>query len=379
MTKRTYLMGIFFAFITFVVYFFVSARPIPPETALVPRWLRSLESDYSFYFTGVTGMETGGESADQPPPQTAGETRDESLLFHLGDRFGYVGKDGVLFSTGRTGKAHIAAGAGFWTVWEDGADTIEIRNEQGAEEVHIPGTAGWPFFVDGRFFLIGEELDYLSSLDRSGAAEWTYDFAAPLTDLDAAAGLVLAGFLDGAVEILDQAGKRIFRFEPGGSRFSVIYRCRISRDGSRIAIISGYDDQRFLLLEKSGNTWKVVYHEFLSGGFRRAVHLAFVDEGRRVVFEREGGIGIYDIAARKLHRLDLDGRLYALEEYGGEAILFAITSQSETRRKLVGISYPSSIILEAPFRSESAFLGREEERLYLGGGKVLAAFSLERR
>ena len=395
MTKRAYTTGILVSLIAFVVYFIVAARPVPPETALVPRWLRSLESDYSFYFDGAAGPETGAQNAALPLPLeaspgeaspgeeaplgTARHTRAAALPFHLGDRFGYVERDGVTFSAGRTGNAHIAAGAGFWAAWEDGADTIEIHNDQGAVEARIPGNAGWPLFMDGRFFLIGEELDYLSSLDPSGDTEWTYDFAAPLTDLDAAAGLVLAGFLDGAIEVLDRAGKRIFRFEPGGSRFSVIYSCRISRDGARIALVSGYDDQRFLLLEKTGDTWKVVYHEFLSGGFRRAVHLAFVDDGRRVAFEREGGIGIYDIARRKLHRLPLDGRLYALEEYGAGNLLFVITSQAGTRKKLVGISYPATAIMEAPFRSESAFLVREGERLYLGGGKVIAAFSLQRR
>jgi hypothetical protein len=56
-----------------------------------------------------------------------------------------------------------------------------------------------------------------------------------------------------------------------------------------------------------------------------------------------------------------------------------ITSRSETRKELVGIRFPGSIIMEAPFRSGAAFLERQGERLYVGGGNTIAAFTLERR
>jgi hypothetical protein len=365
MAKNKYTPRILIGLAAFVVYLLVAARPIPPEAVLVPQWLRSLESGYP---------RQAASGAEDPPE---GRPLGELIPFRLGPRFGYFDSGGV-FSLSRETQGGLAMNRDFWALY-DGEGAIEVRNPQDERVIAIARNQGYPLFMDGRFFLLGDELNYLTALDVSGAAAWTYDFAAPITGIDAAAGMVLTGFLDGTVEILDSQGRRIFDLKPGGSRLAAIYACRISRDGSRLAIVSGYDDQRFLLLERSGDSWKVAYHEFLSDGFRRDVHLAFVDGDRRVAFEREGGIGIYDIAGRRAYRADLEGRVYRLEGRGDGNLLFAITALSETRKELVAIRYPGTVIMRAPFRSRYAFLERQGDRLYVGGGSAIASFSLERR
>jgi hypothetical protein len=227
----------------------------------------------------------------------------------------------------------------------------------------------------------------LSALDEKGAILWTYDFAAPLTCIDAAAGFVLTGSLDGAVEMLDSQGKRFFFFEPGGSRLAVILGCSLSRDGNRLGIISGIDDQRFLLLERYGDLsigdFRVIYHEFLEDGFRRPVHISFIDNDSRIAFERQDGVGMYDLRNRVNRTLPLDGRIIAMDSQGAgdgrEGIFFVITSLDGQHNKLVGIKLPGSIMLEAPFRSNDVFLSRAGSRIYLGGGSTLAAFELGKR
>jgi hypothetical protein len=234
-------------------------------------------------------------------------------------------------------------------------------------------------FLDKRIFLIHNEQNSLSAVDSSGKITWTYDFAAPITFMDAAAGLTLVGSLDGTVELLDGSGKRIYFFEPGGSRLSVILGCRISRDGSKIAVISGYDDQRFLLLERFGDSYNVVYHEFLSAGFRRAVFIAFIADDQWIAFEREGGLGLYNIGARNSVKLDLPGTVTAMDESGEDKLLFITTAQSGKKRQLVGIRLPYDIIMQAPFSSETTFLGRQGKQLYIGGGGTIASFKLDHR
>jgi hypothetical protein len=357
----------------FVVYFFLAVRPVPVETVLLPQWLSSLESNYPLYFDGTSPV--SGEQA---------ENAEALLPFKLGNRFGYVDTYGR-FSVNREKKELFSLSETYWAEYNTVAavaaapQNIDIRDPQNEPVVTIPGARGYPLFLDGRLFMISGEQNSLEALDASGKPLWVYDFAAPITDIDAAAGFVLAGLLDGTVELLDGNGKRVFFFEPGGSRLPVICACRISRDGTKIAIISGYDDQRFLYLEQFGDSYKVGYHEFLSDGFRRTVHLAFIDQDRRVVFERNGGIGIYDINGRSNVKIDLDGRVNGLDGSGGDNLLFLITSQSESRKELVGIRLPDEIIMEAPFRSATAFLRRNENRLYVGGGGTLASFKLDRR
>jgi hypothetical protein len=365
--KSKYSYWLLIGVVIFVVYFFLAARPIPVETVLVPQWLSSTESNYPFYLN----------DASAPEDVAAGE--DGAMLpFRLGNRFGYIDAYGR-FSVNRERRAVLSISEDYWAEYEAVPREIAIRDPRNKQAAVVPGGRGYPLFLDGRFFLINAEQNSLEALDASGDSLWTYDFAAPITDLDAGSGLVLAGLLDGTIELLDRNGRRVFFFEPGGSRLSVICACRISRDGTKIAIVSGYDDQRFLFLEQLGDSYKVGYHEFISDGFRRVVHLAFIDQDRRVVFEREGGIGIYDIDSRTNVKIDLDGRVNSLDGSGEDGLLFVITSQSERRKALVGIRLPGEIIVEAPFRSGAAFLRRKEDRLYVGGGGTLASFRLERK
>jgi hypothetical protein len=358
----------------FAVYFFVAARPIKRETVLVSRWLSSLESG------GESRALSQADAEVLPGTQTAPE-QTELFPFVLGDRFGYVDSYGR-FPINRIKKGGIALSENCWAEYGAEPETIEIKNNSSETELTIEDPRGYPLLLDGRTFIIGSEQNALSEVDGSGNVIWTYEFAAPLTCIAAAAGLVLTGSLDGAAEILDGKGNRIFFFEPGGSRYAVILGCAMSRDGSRIGIISGVDDQRFLLLERFGGEtgeYKVICHEFLEDGFRRPVHIEFIEQDRWIVFERQGGIGIYELSSRQGTKVALDGEITAIDRAGGQGIFFFIISLSAAHKKLVGLRLPGSVIIEAPFKSADVFIGRTGSRLLVGGGAKLAAFELEKK
>jgi hypothetical protein len=342
------------------IYAFIAAQPIPVETVLAPRWLSSLETNYS----AVIQNDAGGTGPLLP--------------FHLGERFGYIDTQGN-YIINQIQKGYVSLSADRWAEFEAISGTIEVRSPQNETLLSIPDSRGYPLFMDKKIFVINDEQNALSLVDDTGRPGWTYDFAAPLTTIDAAADLILAGSLDGAVELLDNKGQRVFFFEPGGSRLSAILGCCISKDGLRLAIISGIDDQRFLLLERFGDSYKVVYHEFLEDGFRRAVHIAFIDNDNRVIFEREGGLGIYEINSRRSIKLPLKGSISAIEELGSGGLFFIISSQGKAQKNLVAIRLPGSVIIEAPFKSEEVFLSRRGSELYVGGGMTLASFVLEKR
>ena len=346
----------------FMAYFFCAARPIPPETILVPQWLNSLETGTPVYF---------------------GSAEDKSglLPFSLGGRFGYISSDGGL-SVNQFKKANISLSEDRWAEYEEEPERITVNGADGEKLAVIENPRGYPFFLDGRTFIINSEQNAISEIDGEGGVSWTYEFAGPLTCVDSAAGLVLAGTLEGVACVLDSGGKQIFSFEPGGSRFSVIAGCAISRDGSRIGIISGIDEQRFLLLEKFGaspSDYKVIYHEFLNKGFHRPVHICFIEDDHCVAFERSGGLGFYNIGSRQMGRVELNGELCAIDQSGGEGLVFVIVSYADNLKKLVGIRLPGAVFMEAPFRSDDVFLGRLDTRLFMGGGQNLISFDLEKR
>ncbi|MDR2134967.1 MAG: WD40 repeat domain-containing protein [Treponema sp.] len=357
-------------FLLFLAYFFAAARPVPPETVLSARWLSSLETDYQVTING-----------DAPGAASPEEAAEILTPFTLGDRYGFVSPEGQ-FSVNRTKKGYVSLSENFWAEYEREPERIEIRDNRNEEAGSIVNGRGYPLFLDGRIFLVGDEQNSLSETDAAGTILWTYEFAAPLTCIDASAGIILTGSLDGVVEALDSEGKQIYAFEPGGSRYSVILGCAVSRDGARLGIISGIDRQRFLLLEKFGSgagEYKVIYHEVLEEGFRRPVRISFVDRDRWIVFERTGGIGLCDLASLRGIKIPLEDEIAAIDPRGGDGLLFVVTSPSENRKKLIGIKLPKKIILEAPFKSGGAFLGRSGRRIYIGGGLTLSSFELEKK
>ena len=364
-------------FLLFVVYFFIAARPIPRETILAPLWLSSLESDAPVSI-GVT---------DNP--------QERLVPFSLGSRFGYVDSSGN-FALKKMKAGDIYYNENQWTEYGARPAAIEIKNIAEEAMVSIENPGGYPILLDNRVFILGSEQNSLSEIGAAGNILWTYEFGAPLTCIDAAAGLVLTGSIDGIIEIINSSGKRIFYFEPGGSRYSAIFGCALSRDGLRLGIVCGIDQQRFLLFERYGNEgdYKIVYHEFTGDGFRRPVHVLFIDQDQRVVFERPGGIGSYSIKSRQTIHIPLSGEIAAIDESGDKGFFFLITSRSPNQKELIGIKFPqerfitlsgngrdshNAIFLKAPFKSDDVCLGRNGSMVIAGGGTTLISFALEEK
>ena len=355
--KFWYLLG----FLIFAFYMLIAARPIPKETILKPRWITSLESNYP----------------DRGKPEFAEST--ESLPFRLGERYGFVGDDGK-FVINQIREAYISLSEKYWAEYDAYPSSIRVMNHLNENVLTIDNPAGYPLFLDDRIFLIGSEQNSITAIGEDGTELWTHDFPAPITCIDASGGFVLAGTLDGAVELLNSSGRAVFSpFEPGGSRLAVILGCAISHDASRLAIISGIDKQRFLLMERAGDTYKVTYHEFLSEGYRRPVNIRFVGNDGKVTFEREGGLGIYDIGSRTSYRVNLEGEIASIDNNGGDRYLFVVTSQGALEKCLITIRYPAFIVSKAPFRSDQVFFTRRGTKLYLGGDSAMASFELEKK
>jgi hypothetical protein len=345
-----------------VLYFLVAARPVQQETTLVPRWVSSFEPD--------TLITLGDFSA----PAGA------SLLpFRLDSRYGFFSEDGN-FALNRIAQGNFDLSENFWA--EHGANPlhIDVMNPHGELALTIENPRGFPLFMDGRVFLVGIEQNSLTAIGPAGQELWHHDFRAPIISIDAAAGRVVAGTLDGAIELLDAQGRAVIPpFEPGGSRLQAIYGVAISSDGQRLAAISGIDNQRFLLLEQAGDIFRVIHHEFLGSGFRRSVHINFADNDRRVAFEREGGIGLFDIASRTSINLSLPGEVRALDTCGAYPYFFAVTAPAPGSKRFVTIRYPGVVIIDTPFQSYTAFLARRGNRVFLGGDSTMAAFELGKR
>jgi len=373
----------------FIIYFLAAARPVPRETVLAQNWIKSLTTN-----SQASSMQNENTSTDGVNKTDVPVLSGELFPFTLGSRFGYVDSQGQ-FAINRSMVNDICLGPNKWTEYGAEPANIVINNILTDTKINIENTRGYPILLDDRIFILGSDQNSLSQIDEDGNVLWTYEFGAPLTCIDAASGLVLTGSLDGAVEVFNEKGERVYYFEPGGSRYSVILGCAVSKDGSYIGIVCGIDQQRFLLFERfgsAGGEYKVIYHEFLGSGFRRPVYILFINDDRRIVFERAGGIGCYTIKSRHKLFIPLDGRIAAVDGSGDHGIFFLITSHPGQEKKLIGIKFPQegllgflenteseSVFLKASFKSDDVFLGRRSSTLVTGGGAALISFSLEEK
>ena len=415
----------------FFVYFLIAARPVPREIILAPGWISSLGTARAADFFEESAEETDNLETGLHILSDNGLPHNEEgnfLPFILGSRFGFVDASGQ-FAINRIKSNDIYLSQNMWTEYSAEPSNIVINNIYNKAKINIDNPGGYPILLDNRIFILGSDQNSLSEIGINGNITWTYEFGAPLTAIDAADGLVVTGSLDGAVEVFNSEGSRIFYIEPGGSRYSIIMGCAMSRNGLRIGIVCGIDQQRFLLFERSGNDgdYKVIYHEFLESGFRRPVRVLFIDDDQRVIYERGGGIGCYNIKSRRGINIPLDGEIAAIDESGENGFLFVITSHgpvlgdylSDRRQmKLVGIKFPpdrrielsrteaiDTIFINAPFKSDDVFLGRthgnfesqnnfeshgnlelrnnselrSNSMLIAGGGSALISFVLEEK
>jgi len=371
--------------VIFIVYFLAAARPVPRETVLSYRWIKSLAVSPQTSF-----MQEENNPAESEPivPVLSGAL----LPFTLGSRFGYVDSIGQ-FAINRSIINNICLSSNMWTEYGEEPSNIVINNISDNTKINIENTKGYPILLDNRIFILGSEQNSLSQIGENGNVLWTYDFGAPLTCMDAASDLVVTGSLDGAVEVFNLNGERIYYFEPGGSRYSVILGCAVSKNGSYIGVVCGVEQQRFLLFERfgsAGGEYKIIYHEFLGKGFRRPVYVLFIDDDRRIVFERAGGLGCYTINSRRGIFIPLDGKISAVDDSGEQGIFFLITSHPGQEKKLTGIQFPQeglfgvlgsaeidSVFLRASFKSDDIFLYRKGPTIVTGGGSALISFSLE--
>jgi hypothetical protein len=345
--------------LVFLLYILVAAQPIPPETVLVNNWLKDLESDFNV-------EEDPGGSFLVP--------------FTLGGRFGYAGVGGELVLN-KTREKYVSVSQKYWAEYDPSPEELVIQKMPEGGEIRIRPATGYPVFLDDRIFIISKDQCSLSELDEEGRILWNYGFEAPLTSFDAAGGYVLAGTLDGMVELLDGQGKTVFPSYAPSARITVILGCRISSDASKLALVAGIDQQRFIFLERyGGSDYRVTYHEFLKGqAFRREVHMAFINDDSTVVFEQEEGLGIFDVKTRTRTTLSLEGTIQAMDDTGEDGLFFLVTAgRSGFRKRLIVLDLPGRVLINVPFASENTFLARQGKKLFIGGGMTLASFSLDR-
>ena len=355
MAKKKIFIWLGSAFAVSLAYLFIAAKPITSEFTLQKEWSINLDEK-------------------NPPNDEVAANSDNLIPFFIGNHYGYIAPNGTLMAKKSIQNNQlISITPKIVSVWNPIPDTLTIESAVPDQTITIKDPMGYPYLVDDRIFLIGKDQDSVALINKGGNTEWSYAVGSPITALDCRADRLLIGTLDGTIYLLSLKGELLFTFQPGGSRLSVIAGGALSSDGNYIAVISGIDRQRFILLEKASQTYKVLHHQFLDSDFRRPVLVQFVQNNQYVLFEGKTNALVFDIHKRKIHEVPLNAPLLAIETIAQSNLVFMLTGK-DLQKQLIVLRLPDRKLITAPFVSRESFIYTAGNHIILGSDSVIASY-----
>ena len=369
MRRKKPASGFFIAVVVIILYFILFPHPLGRELVARPAWTLSLPAAESLPPGGRSpdsSAEDGRSDASQRP-----DASQRLAAFQLGDIFGYVGPSGRLVHVEKTLFRVALSEAGFVNYTRIGSDWV-LRDPAGERLFSFAGR-GYPMASgDGaRVFVVKTDLTGLQEVDRSGEVLWNRDFPSMLTSVSIEGDHLLAGLMDGSLELLDRTGAAVFTHATSGSRIPVILAAAVSSDGSRLACLCGIDPQVLTVLGKKGASFAETSRTLLSAEFRKEVRLLFSPDSRYLVLEGDGAAGLADPGSRELSWTPLGGSLTGVS-FLGRARAAALLARGESSWRLTIAAPLSSVLCAASFRATAAFLGSVDGQILLGiDGRLL--------
>ena len=276
--------GVFFiGLILISVYYFLFPRGSGKELILTPDSLTSLQPTES-----ATGLSPG-----------------RTLAISSGSRAGFVNDNHELINLYTSDRMAIDD---LW-IAVSGDDGLDLLEPDGRLIARIPDSS-FPVSRNGNLYLYRNDAGVLLKIDPvSGRIMWRMEYISPVTVLDGRQGRTLIGLLDGRVQLIDDSREVLLDYRPGGSRVEAIYGGALSSDGSKIALITGLDPQRFILLEERKNGFRPVAHHNTSTDFRRSVSIGFVRDDSQILYESDGYVTAVNLNGYEIQPMELSGRL----------------------------------------------------------------------
>ena len=244
--------------------------------------------------------------------------------FQAGDRFGYVSLDGRPGYLGRALWRVCLSDTGFINFGRISESVV--FSDPAGQFVYGFQTAGYPLLdrTGKSLYVVSSDLSGIRRMDPGGETLWSRELAAPITTAAVGAEGVLLGLLDGRLLLADGQGRTDLELAPGVSRVSIVVGAALAPAGDRLAAISGLDPQRLSVLEKREGRWTPLWTRDIGTDLRREALLRFTEDGRFLLFEGEGSVGVLDLLQKRETRVPHAGRLVeltagALPAAGGSA------------------------------------------------------------
>lgn len=342
------------AIIFSVLYIIFSFKPDNPEVHFTPEWTRDI--------------------VKENPSSAAAETA--LIPFSLGQNIGFFTPEGsIVTEVSFPFKAAITDS--YYAPYNSNALSTDFFTADGTKAGTID-KAGFPFFQEDRIYVMLPGGTAFSKHDTSsGKTLWSYEHYSPITAFSSSEKATVAGFADGTVVSVLNDGKVDQKFSPGGSEYEVILGTDISRDGTTIACVSGQDEQRFLIAQKTEGLSKIVFHEYIQDPVIRQTLVKFSPDSNVVYFDTDKYLGIHRIPSSRTVRIPMEGIVSQVEFMEDENLTFVLCKENNTYTvtALESYIYP---LASFSFEGDVAFIQVKNNSLYVGHNTKISKLVVER-
>ena len=341
------------------VYLLGFPRGTGQELQLLPQWV-----------SDVSRVAAAGDNAQAMGPQQRADAR----AFRLGDRFGYLDRDGTLLLSEAV-LYDVTLTDNRFANYSEVSQTVVVQDPGGS----IIGTIdaeGYPLFLGELSVLLHPDGVTVSQWRSDGVRLWRYSVAAAFSAIDAAADVTLIGAIDGRLTALDQSGGELLQYRSRSGRLPVVTAVALSSDAELAAAVLDIDPQRVVLFERSEAGYELSAELELPDSLRRPLLLQFAFSDRTLLWEERDGLGGLRIGGRGRFALPTDGAVSGLADIP-ELELLAVTMRDENAMVLLQPPH-SRPIIRLPLPDGDTFVRVDGRNLLLGVRGRMASYRLER-
>ena len=343
--RGVFLIGLFLI----TCYFFIFPRQSGRELVISP--------------IGLVSLESGGDST----------VMDTSSLLALksNDLAGFFDRERRLVSL--YSSERMAVDDRWIAVSEP--DSVRILDPDGRLRSRIAVRA-YPISRNGHLYLYNGSAGRLKRVDPSnGRVMWTKEYLASVTVLDGRQNRTLVGLLDGRIEVISEDGDVELEYRPGGSRVEAVYGGALSESGSSVALITGLDPQRFILMEERKNGFRPISHHDTQTDFRRSVPVQFVRGGRQVLYEASASIASFDVESGLISSINFPGTPVAWEDSSSTGALI-VAGRQEGSVGLRMLSRYDRVLYEAALPSSTTDLRLDDDEILIVGDRYVGILEM---
>lgn len=358
--KKNIIVLIWIALAIVIIYTFVAFRLTKSEIQFLSKWTFSLDEQ-----------------------AVASQDSSNLVSFRLGDTLGYFSTAGnfaykyqiPLLKNGKLANSTISSN--FWTIYDAESSNFTICNPDGSKVVKI-SAQGNPFIQEDKLFLFTLGGSSFINYDLSGKELWRSEGYVPIISFSSSDAGTVVGYADGEVRCLTNSGDLAFSMYPGGSEFPIILGTDISDSGEYVACVSGIESQRFVLIRRTGNQQKIVFHEYLEGNVKENVNVYFTQDSNFVYYNFENSLGIVDCKKLVSKHLNVKGKVLKISEIPSENIAFVLSKEGEVCTITI-IEGMSNILGTYEYQAKNTFISAKDNYLFIGADDKISCIQVVKR